>query len=157
MARKLKVYQTALGFFDQAVAVPSMKAALEAWGSNSNLFHQGAARETDDPEIVAATMAKPGVVLRRAVGSSGPFTEHAALPTDLACVSGRPKKPATKRKKRTPGRIDDQAAREAAPANHGTYVPGLPAQRPARGDPEPLSSPGRSALAAAAFHTRRED
>ena len=85
MARKLKVYQTALGFFDQAVAVPSMKAALEAWGSNSNLFHQGAARETDDPEIVAATMAKPGgVVLRRAVGSSGPFTEHAALPTDLA-------------------------------------------------------------------------
>jgi colicin import membrane protein len=68
MARKLKVYQTALGFFDQAVAVPSMKAALEAWGSNSNMFHQGAARETDDPEIVAATMAKPGVVLRRAVG-----------------------------------------------------------------------------------------
>jgi hypothetical protein len=65
MARKLKVCQTALGFFDQAVAAPSMKAALEAWGSNSNLFHQGAARETDDPEIVAATMAKPGVVLRR--------------------------------------------------------------------------------------------
>lgn len=41
-------------------------------------------RETDDPAIVAATMAKPGGVLRRAVGSSGPFTEHAALPTDLA-------------------------------------------------------------------------
>jgi colicin import membrane protein len=95
MARKLKVYQTALGFFDQAVAAPSMEAALEAWGSNSNLFHQGAARETDDPEIVAATMAKPRVVLRRAVGSSGPFTEHAARPTDLAGenVSGRPKSP----------------------------------------------------------------
>jgi hypothetical protein len=116
MARKLKVYQTALGFFNQAVAAPSMKAALEAWGSNSNLFHQGAARETDDPEIVAATMVKPGVVLRRAVGSSAPFTKHATLPTDLAGenVSRRPKKPATKRKKQPPGRIDDKAAREAA-------------------------------------------
>ncbi|MDI4234164.1 hypothetical protein OZ411_15225 [Bradyrhizobium sp. Arg237L] len=32
MARKLKTYQTSLGFFDLAVAAPSMKAALEAWG-----------------------------------------------------------------------------------------------------------------------------
>ncbi len=31
------------GFFDLAVAAPSMKAALEAWGADSNLFHQGAA------------------------------------------------------------------------------------------------------------------
>jgi len=44
MARKLKTYQTSLGFFDQAIAAPSMKAALEAWGADSNLFHQGAAR-----------------------------------------------------------------------------------------------------------------
>ena len=79
--RKLKTYQTSLGFYDQAVAAPSMKAALEAWGASSNLFHQGAAKETDDPDIVAATMASPGVVLRRPVGSDGPFTEHAALPT----------------------------------------------------------------------------
>jgi hypothetical protein len=41
MARKLKTYQTSQGFFDLAIAVPSMKAALEAWGANSNLFHQG--------------------------------------------------------------------------------------------------------------------
>ena len=104
MARKLKTYQTSLGFFDLAMAAPSMKAALEAWGADSNLFHQGAAKESDDPDIIAATMAKPGVVLRRAVGSSGPFTEHAALPTDLAGekVSGRPKKPAAKLKKQTP-------------------------------------------------------
>jgi len=58
--RKLKTYQTSLGFYDQAVAAPSMKAALEAWGASSNLFHQGAAKETDDPDIVAATMASPG-------------------------------------------------------------------------------------------------
>jgi hypothetical protein len=34
MARKLKTYQTSLGFFDLAVAAPSMKAALEAWGAD---------------------------------------------------------------------------------------------------------------------------
>ena len=47
--RKLKTYQTSLGFYDQAIAAPSMKAALEAWGASSNLFHQGVAKETDDP------------------------------------------------------------------------------------------------------------
>src|ERR1700758_5227036 len=59
MARKLKTYQTSLGFFDQAIATPSMKAALEAWGADSNLFHQGAAIESHDPDVIAATMAKP--------------------------------------------------------------------------------------------------
>src|SRR3979411_1726542 len=83
MARKLKTYQTSLGFLDLAIAAPSMKAALEAWGADSNLFHQGAAKESDDPAIIAATMKKPGVVLRRPVGSDGSFGEHAALPTKL--------------------------------------------------------------------------
>src|SRR5436305_11202091 len=76
MARKLKAYQTSLGFFDQAIAAPSMKAALEAWGTTTNLFHQGVAKEVDDPEIIAATMQKPGVILRRPVGSNGPFKEQ---------------------------------------------------------------------------------
>jgi hypothetical protein len=53
-----------------------MKAALEAWGADSNLFHQGAAKESDDPDIIAAAMAKPGVVLRRPVGSDGSFGER---------------------------------------------------------------------------------
>lgn len=82
MARKLKTYQTSLGFFDQAIAAPSMKAALEAWGADSNLFHQGAAKQSGDPEVIAATMAKPGVVLKRPVGSKGPFSEHPGLPTE---------------------------------------------------------------------------
>jgi colicin import membrane protein len=73
MARKLKTYQTSLGFFEQAIAAPSMKAALEAWGADSNLFHQGAAKESHDPDVIAATMAKPGVVLKRPVGSDGPL------------------------------------------------------------------------------------
>jgi hypothetical protein len=35
------------------VAAPSMKAALEAWGSEANLFHQGFAKEADDPAIIS--------------------------------------------------------------------------------------------------------
>src|SRR2546423_378630 len=50
MARKLKTYQISLGFFDLAIAALSMKAALEAWGAGSNLFHQGVAKESGDPE-----------------------------------------------------------------------------------------------------------
>src|SRR6185503_8611190 len=96
MARKLKTYQTSLGFFDLAIAARSMKAALEAWGADSNLFHQGAAKESDDPDVIAATMAKPGVVLRRPVGSDGSFKEHAELPTDLG--DGKPTKAARKSK-----------------------------------------------------------
>lgn len=113
MARKLKTYVTSLGFYDQAVAAPSMKAALEARGASSSLFHQGVARETDDPDIVAVTMAKPGVVLRRPVGSTGGFTEHAELPTDLAEEEGakRPKRRQTKPTKR-PAKADDKAARK---------------------------------------------
>jgi hypothetical protein len=83
MAKKLKTFLTSIGFFEQAVAAPSMKAALEAWGAGKNLFHQGFATETDDPAIVAATMAKPGVVLKRAVGSKGAFTENPQLPKSL--------------------------------------------------------------------------
>lgn len=83
MPRKLKTYRTTAGFFDLAVAAPSMKAALEAWGAGANLFQQGFASVTRDPAIVKATTAKPGVVLRRPVGTTGPFREHAELPTDL--------------------------------------------------------------------------
>jgi beta-phosphoglucomutase-like phosphatase (HAD superfamily) len=68
---------------------PSMKAALEAWGAESNLFHQGAAKESQDPDVIAATMAKPGVVLKRPVGSDGPFGEHAELPKNLAGMDGK--------------------------------------------------------------------
>jgi hypothetical protein len=118
MARKLKTYQTSLGFFDQAIAAPSMKAALEAWGADSNLFHQGAAKESDDPDVIAATMEKPGVVLRRPVGSAGPFREHAELPADLG-AGGKPAKAARKPEGRKPKKasarpVDKVAERKAA-------------------------------------------
>jgi colicin import membrane protein len=116
MARKLKTYQTSVGFFDLAIAAPSMKAAVEAWGSHSYVFRKGFAKETHDPSIVAATMAKPGVVLRRPVGSNGAFSEHAELPKDLPIdnVEERPTKPRPKAKE-APGReVHDEAARKAA-------------------------------------------
>jgi len=116
MARKLKTYQTSLGFFDLAIAAPSMKAALEAWGADSNLFHQGVAKESDDPDVVAAAMSKPGVVLRRPVGSDGPFTEHADLPTHLADEEPRrrSRKTGAKPKKQQSRPTDAKAARKAA-------------------------------------------
>jgi len=118
MPRKLNTYQTSLGFFDQAIAAPSMKAALEAWGADSNLFHQGAAKESDDPNVIAATMAKPGVVLKRPVGSNGPFGEHAELPFNLG-GGGKPAKAARKpegrkSKKESARPVDKAAERKAA-------------------------------------------
>lgn len=40
MARKLKTYQTSLGFFDQAIAAPSMKARWKR-GAPTGLFKKG--------------------------------------------------------------------------------------------------------------------
>jgi hypothetical protein len=115
MARKLKTYQTSMGFFDLAIAAPSMKAALEAWGSKSNLFHQGLAKEVDDSEVVAATMSKPGVVLKRPVGSDGSFKEKAELPTDLSGEI-RPRKQRAKRNAHAgrPSTPDKRSVRTAA-------------------------------------------
>jgi hypothetical protein len=116
MARKLKTYQTSQGFFDLAIAVPSMKAALEAWGANSNLFHQGFAREADDPKIIAATLKKPGVVLKRPVGTSEPFGENAHLPTQLEMGKrdSAPEKPRTRPKSSSVRPVDSKTARKAA-------------------------------------------
>jgi hypothetical protein len=81
MARKLKVYRTSAGgFFELAVAAPSMKAAAEAWGADTDIFERGYAEQTDDPKVVEAAMAAPGVVLRRPIGSHGEFSGHASLP-----------------------------------------------------------------------------
>jgi len=38
MVGRLKTYQTSPGFFDLAIAAPSMKAAAEAWGLKTNEF-----------------------------------------------------------------------------------------------------------------------
>ena len=70
-AKKLKVFRTPIGFHDAYVAAPSMKAALEAWGSSTNLFSQGAAELVTDPKLTKAPLARPGEVVRVARGSEG--------------------------------------------------------------------------------------
>lgn len=77
---KLKVFRTPIGFHDAYVAAPSQKAALEAWGSDKNLFSSGAAERVDDPELMRDPLANPGKVIRRIRGT---VAEHiAALPKD---------------------------------------------------------------------------
>jgi hypothetical protein len=88
-AQKLKVYCTPIGFHNAYVAAPSQKAALEAWGSDANLFARGVAEQVTDPKLMAEPLAQPGKVIRRLRGTA---EEHvAALPED---------KPKTKTPKR---------------------------------------------------------
>ena len=119
MARKLQTYRTSIGFYDLVIAAPSMKTALEAWGANSNLFHQGFARKVDDEDIVAEALARPGVILRRPVGTDGPFTEHPDLPDNLprGKTDGKTKKASAKhREAKQVKEVDDHAARRRARA-----------------------------------------
>jgi colicin import membrane protein len=107
MAAKLKSFVTESGFFELAVAAPSRAAALRAWGMKHDLFAQGLARQASDKATIETTMAKPGTVLRRPLGSKGPFREDAELPD----VKGIPK-----RKKKTPARKARHEQQEAARA-----------------------------------------
>ena len=64
--RRLKVFQVHLGFYDTVVAAPSQAAALRAWGTHQNLFADGQARVTDDPQAIEAALAYPETPLKRA-------------------------------------------------------------------------------------------
>ena len=116
MARKLKTFQTSLGFYDLAIAAPSMKVALEAWGAGRNLFHQGVAKETDDQDVVAATMSKPGIVLKRPAGSSGRFAEYSDLPV----------RPGIRRKGESAGKPSREAGRRGRLRKSASRTPKSP-------------------------------
>jgi hypothetical protein len=80
--RKLKVFQAQFGFHDSVVAAPSQAEALRAWGIRQNLFAEGRAQTTADPQAIEAARAHPLVPMRRAVGSVDPFElEPTRLPT----------------------------------------------------------------------------
>ncbi len=115
-AQRLKVFQAHLGFFDTVVAAPSQAAALRAWGTHQNLFADGQARISEDPQAVAAALAHPEMPLKRAVGSTDPFTlETVNLPT----VPEAPKtsRPAAKTKPAAPPKPPaDRSALDAAEA-----------------------------------------
>ncbi len=127
MARspRLKVFRTPIGFHDAYVAAPSQKAALEAWGSDKDLFASGAAERIDDPELMREPLANPGKVIRKLRGT---MAEHmAALPKD----SPAPRKKA----------VRSEDAEDAAPARKAKPV----AKPPPRSKPRP----DRTALARA--------
>jgi hypothetical protein len=71
MAPRLKVFVTSDGLTDFVVAATSRAKALAAWGVRQDVFKEGQARETDDPELVAEATARPGEVLRRPAASRG--------------------------------------------------------------------------------------
>jgi hypothetical protein len=68
--QKLKVFVTPIGFHDAYVAAPSQKAALEAWGTDSNIFAQGIAEQVTDPTLMEEPLANPGTVIKRVRGSA---------------------------------------------------------------------------------------
>jgi hypothetical protein len=122
---KLKVFRTHIGFDDLIIAAPSRKAALEAWGASAHLFSQGFAAETNEPALVKAALARPGMVLRRQFGSRAEFkagalrlVEPPARPEPKQVAKAPAKKPASKRTER-------EGLQEPAPDR----VPQKPAQR----------------------------
>ncbi|TPG18796.1 hypothetical protein EAH87_12090 [Sphingomonas koreensis] len=136
-AAKLKVYRTAIGFHDAYVAAASQKAALEAWGSDHNLFARGVAELVEDPDLMREPLEHPGAVVRRlrgttaeqiaALGPGRPGRETAAPSTARA---GPPDETAAKRRAKAAPRpraaprpsraaLDKaQAALEAVEARH---------------------------------------
>jgi hypothetical protein len=80
-ARRLKVFQARLGFYDTVVAAASRAAALRAWGVHQNLFADGGARPADDKTAIDAALAHPETVLKRPAGSRARFEiDPAGLP-----------------------------------------------------------------------------
>jgi hypothetical protein len=71
MPARLKVFVTSDGLTDFVVAATSKAKALAAWGVHQDVFKTGLAHETDDADLVAAAIAKPGEVLRRPAGTRG--------------------------------------------------------------------------------------
>lgn len=116
-ARKLKVFEAQLGFYDTVVAAPSQAAALRAWGVRQNLFASGQARITQEAEAIEAALAHPETPLKRAVGTKEPFGLEASLPT----VPKAPKHTAAaklpaKAKPEPPKPLADRGALDAAEA-----------------------------------------
>lgn len=117
MARKqkLKVFRTPIGFHDAYVAAPSQKAALEAWGSDRNLFAADGAERVEDPELMREPLANPGKVIRRLRGTAA--QQLAALPKNKPRRSADSARPSSAGKPAPPPKPKpDRAPVEAAEA-----------------------------------------
>jgi hypothetical protein len=111
-SRKLKVYRTPIGFHDAYVAAASQKAALEAWGTDTNLFARGIAEIVSDPELTAEPLAKPGTVIKRLRGTTA--EQLAALgPAKTTRPEARAPKVEKTKAKPVPSRSALEAAEQA--------------------------------------------
>lgn len=129
--RKLKVFRTPIGFHDAYVAASSQKGALEAWGSDADLFARGIAELVTDDALTEEPLASPGQVIKRLRGSAE--EQLAALPADMPS----PKQP----RRRSPDRKtepDRSRAKEAPASSKKTLKSKL--------RPRPQPRPSRAAL-----------
>lgn len=88
--QKLKVLSTPIGFHDALVAAPSQKAALEVWGSDTNLFSQGSGHVVTDPKLTRVPLEHPGQVVKVLRGSEA--EQLAALEKEQPPPSGKARK-----------------------------------------------------------------
>ena len=72
--------------------------------------------------VIAATMAKPGVVIKRPVGSEGPFGEHAELPKNLGQDGRKAAHKPSARAKEPSAQPDKAAERKAAHFSAGSVT-----------------------------------
>jgi hypothetical protein len=116
--QKLKVFRTPIGFHDAYVAAPSQKAALEAWGADSNIFAQGIAEQVTDPKLMEDALANPGKVIKKVRGSADEhFAELERAPARKKSVKTEEPSPQISPPRRDrgkkPGRDELDAADEA--------------------------------------------
>lgn len=100
MPRALRVFRTPIGFHDAYVAAPTQKAAMEAWGSGTDLFTRGEAELVIDPALTAEPLASPGTVIKRLRGTAA--EQIAALQSSEARPARKSAKQAAEPKANTP-------------------------------------------------------
>jgi len=111
MPAKLKLFRTAIGFYDAYVAAPSRKAALQAWGSQKNLFASGRAELVEDPGVAPEALADPGKVIRIRRGTDA--ENIAALPIGQSARARRPSRQPAAAAPPRPSRAALEEAEEA--------------------------------------------
>jgi hypothetical protein len=114
--RKLKVFRTPIGFHDAYVAAPSRKAALEAWGSDTDLFSAGIAEEVTElsGKAAKAALATPGEVVRKARQSPKEEGSHPARPEGRKPPRERSPKPSKAGLEKAEKALAELESRQAA-------------------------------------------
>lgn len=146
MPRALKVYRIPVGFHDAYVAAPSQKAAIEAWGSDKDVFQRGQAELVTDKALTKEPLERPGEIVKRLRGTAaeqiaalGPASRGPRGETEARKPAKGPKgrtnaTPKPPRPKPRPSRkkLDEaEAALAEAEARHGEALQALKAREEA--------------------------